>query len=84
MTPTGSSAGSALGGILGGVLTSEAGWRWVFAINVPIGADQERGDMLALTRQMKMGNLVPHALGSAREQPNRVQPTGTGLVVRRL
>ena len=29
--------GSALGVILGGVLTSEAGWRWVFAINVPIG-----------------------------------------------
>ena len=31
-------AGSALGVILGGVLTSEAGWRWVFAVNVPIGA----------------------------------------------
>ena len=30
-------AGAALGVILGGVLTSEAGWRWVFAINVPIG-----------------------------------------------
>jgi EmrB/QacA subfamily drug resistance transporter len=30
-------AGSALGVILGGLLTSEAGWRWVFAINVPIG-----------------------------------------------
>ena len=30
--------GAALGVILGGVLTSEAGWRWVFAINVPIGA----------------------------------------------
>ena len=29
--------GSALGVILGGVLTSEAGWRWVFAINGPIG-----------------------------------------------
>ena len=25
--------------------------------------DQERGDMLALTRQIKMGDLVPHALG---------------------
>src|SRR6267154_1215730 len=31
-------AGSALGVVLGGVLTSEAGWRWVFTINVPIGA----------------------------------------------
>ena len=30
-------AGSALGVILGGVLTSDVGWRWVFAINVPIG-----------------------------------------------
>ncbi len=30
-------AGSALGVILGGVLTTEAGWRWVFATNVPIG-----------------------------------------------
>ena len=30
-------AGSALGVILGGLLTTEAGWRWVFAINVPIG-----------------------------------------------
>ena len=31
-------AGSALGVILGGLLTSEAGWRWVFAINVPVAA----------------------------------------------
>ena len=31
-------AGSALGVILGGVLTSAIGWRWIFAINVPIGA----------------------------------------------
>jgi MFS family permease len=29
--------GSALGVVLGGILTSEAGWRWVFTINVPIG-----------------------------------------------
>ncbi len=32
-----SGAGAALGVILGGVLTSTAGWRWVFSINVPIG-----------------------------------------------
>ena len=32
-----SGIGSAVGVILGGVLTSVAGWRWVFAINVPIG-----------------------------------------------
>ncbi len=29
--------GSALGVILGGVLTSAISWRWIFAINVPIG-----------------------------------------------
>jgi EmrB/QacA subfamily drug resistance transporter len=33
-----SGVGSALGVVLGGVLTSAAGWRWVFTINVPIGA----------------------------------------------
>jgi EmrB/QacA subfamily drug resistance transporter len=32
-----SGLGSALGVILGGELTSTAGWRWIFAINVPIG-----------------------------------------------
>lgn len=31
-------AGSALGVVLGGALTSTIGWRWIFAINVPIGA----------------------------------------------
>ena len=30
--------GSALGVILGGVLTTEASWRWIFTLNVPIGA----------------------------------------------
>jgi EmrB/QacA subfamily drug resistance transporter len=29
--------GAALGVILGGVLTTEAGWRWIFTVNVPIG-----------------------------------------------
>jgi len=32
-----SGVGSALGVVLGGVLTTQAGWRWVFTINVPIG-----------------------------------------------
>src|ERR1700742_5302068 len=30
--------GSALGVILGGGLPTEAGWRWIFSVNVPIGA----------------------------------------------
>ncbi len=52
-------AGAALGVILGGVLTSEAGWRWVFAINVPIGA--------ALLLAIPLS--VP-----ARQQPGVVEP----------
>jgi EmrB/QacA subfamily drug resistance transporter len=32
-----SGVGSAMGVILGGLLTSAAGWRWIFVINVPIG-----------------------------------------------
>jgi EmrB/QacA subfamily drug resistance transporter len=31
------SGGAILGQLLGGVLTSYAGWRWVFLINVPVG-----------------------------------------------
>jgi len=30
-------AGSAIGVLVGGVLTSTAGWRWIFFINVPVG-----------------------------------------------
>src|SRR5690349_13663098 len=52
-------AGSALGVILGGVLTSEAGWRWVFAINVPIG--------IALLIAIPL--VVP-----ARQQPAATRP----------
>jgi EmrB/QacA subfamily drug resistance transporter len=30
--------GGAIGGLLGGVLTSALSWRWVFFVNVPVGA----------------------------------------------
>ena len=30
-------AGAAIGVLVGGVLTSTAGWRWIFFINVPVG-----------------------------------------------
>lgn len=53
-------AGSALGVVLGGVLTSEAGWRWVFAINVPIG--------VALLIAIPL--VVP-----VREQPEATRPS---------
>ena len=33
-----SGAGAALGLLLGGVLTEWAGWRWIFFVNLPIGA----------------------------------------------
>src|SRR5712691_4720903 len=59
--------GSALGVILGGVLTSEAGWRWVFTINVPIG--------VALLIAIPLA--VP-----ARRLPGAVQVTaGTGAAI---
>jgi EmrB/QacA subfamily drug resistance transporter len=55
--------GSALGVILGGVLTSEAGWRWIFTVNVPIGAAL----LIALPLTVPAGPpaSVPAASGSA-------------------
>ncbi|MBO0816829.1 MAG: MFS transporter [Actinobacteria bacterium] len=50
-------AGSALGVILGGVLTSEAGWRWVFAINVPIGAALLVAIPLAVPARQQSGSV---------------------------
>jgi EmrB/QacA subfamily drug resistance transporter len=52
-------AGSALGVILGGVLTSAISWRWIFAINVPIG----------------LAVLIVLPSLTARTQPARAQGT---------
>ena len=49
--------GSALGVILGGVLTSEAGWRWVFAINVPIGVTLLAAIRLAAPARQQAGTV---------------------------
>jgi EmrB/QacA subfamily drug resistance transporter len=70
-------AGSALGVILGGVLTSEAGWRWVFAINVPIGAALLVAIPLAApTRQQ------PAAVERGLDIPGAVLvTTGTGAAI---
>lgn len=65
-------AGSALGVILGGVLTSTISWRWIFAINVPIGVA-----LLALLP------AVTAATAASRPQPGertRVDLLGATLV----
>jgi EmrB/QacA subfamily drug resistance transporter len=70
-------AGSALGVILGGVLTAEAGWRWVFAINVPIG--------VALLVAIPLAAPARHGPGAAErdlDTPGAVLVTaGTGAAI---
>jgi len=51
--------GSALGVVLGGVLTSEAGWRWVFTINVPIGVALLIAIPLVVPARLVPARLVP-------------------------
>ena len=70
-------AGSALGVILGGVLTSEAGWRWVFAINVPIGAALLIAIPLATPSRHR-----PEAMERSLDIPGAVLVTaGTGAAI---
>ena len=61
--------GSALGVVLGGVLTSEAGWRWVFTINVPIGVA-----LLIAIPLVVPARLVPARLMADRLVPARLVP----------
>ncbi len=63
-----SGVGSALGVILGGLLTSTLGWRWIFAINIPIG----------LVVLLSLLALVPAAGRSAMREP--VDLPGAALV----
>src|SRR3954452_12626109 len=42
--------GGMIGAVAGGVLTTELSWRWVFLINVPIGAVLIVGAIVSLTR----------------------------------
>jgi EmrB/QacA subfamily drug resistance transporter len=51
--------GSALGVILGGVLTTEASWRWIFTVNVPIGAAL----LIAVPLIVPAGHAKPGAPG---------------------
>ncbi len=61
--------GSALGVILGGVLTTEASWRWIFTINVPIGA-------ALLIAVPLVVPAVPAGPGPGRAQPGLDIPGG--------
>ena len=71
--------GSALGVILGGVLTSEASWRWIFAVNVPIGAAL----LIALPLAVPGGRAAPGLPGaSGLDIPGGLLVTaGTGAAI---
>jgi EmrB/QacA subfamily drug resistance transporter len=57
-----SGAGGAIGLLLGGILTSYVSWRWIFFVNVPIGA-------LGLI-------LAPRVLVEAEPRPGRLDTPG--------
>jgi EmrB/QacA subfamily drug resistance transporter len=56
---------AALGPSLGGVLVEEAGWRWVFFVNVPIGLAALIPARRLLTETRDPAGVLPDALGSA-------------------
>src|ERR687897_1124241 len=55
---------AALGPSLGGVLVEEAGWRWVFFVNVPIGLAALIPARRLLTEARDPGGVLPDGLGS--------------------
>src|SRR6266704_736914 len=62
-------AGSAIGVLAGGVLTSAAGWRWIFFINVPVGLL-----VLAALPALVAGGGHEPAARSTRAGPARIRP----------
>jgi EmrB/QacA subfamily drug resistance transporter len=56
---------AALGPSLGGVLVEEAGWRWVFFVNVPIGLLALLPARRLLRETRDPAGVLPDALGSA-------------------
>jgi len=82
------SAGASIGVVAGGVLTDLASWRWVFWVNVPLGAVVLAAGALVLARDSGPGlaaglaqsrALVPSSLLRSREflMPNAVLFTMT-------
>jgi EmrB/QacA subfamily drug resistance transporter len=62
------SAGTASGPILGGVLISELNWRWIFFVNLPVGA-----------ASLALGSVVIRESRDERED-RRLDPGGIGLL----
>ena len=56
---------AALGPSLGGVLVEEAGWRWVFFVNVPIGLAALIPARRLLTERRDPAAVLPDAVGTA-------------------
>jgi len=56
---------AALGPSLGGVLVDEAGWRWVFFLNVPIGLAALLPARRLLRERRDPAGVLPDAVGSA-------------------
>jgi EmrB/QacA subfamily drug resistance transporter len=56
---------AALGPSLGGVLVDQAGWRWVFFVNVPIGLAALLPARRLLSERRDGAGVVPDAVGSA-------------------
>jgi EmrB/QacA subfamily drug resistance transporter len=71
-----SGVGTALGLVLGGLLTSTLGWRWIFAINVPIGI------LLLITVPLLVPAVARAASRTRLDVPGAALVTlGTGAVV---
>jgi EmrB/QacA subfamily drug resistance transporter len=56
---------AALGPSVGGVLVDEAGWRWVFFLNIPIGLAALVPARRLLRERRDAAGVLPDALGSA-------------------